>query len=43
MRRHEEHPLRDFLAALANAFALRPTVAPRGGWPSRFHLIGRRR
>lgn len=39
MRGHDEHPLRDFGAALVNAFVMRPLVAPAVGWPKRFHPL----
>lgn len=35
-RLDREHPLRDFAAALVNAFVMRPAVLD--GWPRRFHL-----
>lgn len=37
-----EHPLRDFAAAIVNAFALRPVITP-GPWPRKFRVIGRTR
>jgi hypothetical protein len=36
-----ERPLHDFLAAIANAFVLRPTITDPYQWP-RFHPLRRK-
>lgn len=41
MAGHDEHPIRDFVAALAAAFALKPRVL-EDGWP-RFSLFRKAR